>query len=100
MLKLIRPRAEFLIAVGYDPLFKGVKFLVNSDIDEFTSSVGMQRDAFEQFKVKLECVWTADKEVLGTGKSSKLTSNNFNATLSDSSKDELVDLFASVLDAT
>lgn len=100
ILKLIRPRAEFLMAVGYDPLFKGVKFLVNSDIDEFTSSVGVQKDAFEQFKVKLESVWISDKDVIGVGKSSKLNSNNLNATLSDSSKAELVDLFASVLDAT
>jgi len=85
-----------LIAVGYNPLFKGVNFLVHSNIDEFTSAVDLQKEAFEQFKMNLENMWSSENEsskadiISKKSLSSSVISPNVLAA-------EVVDLFESVL---
>jgi len=63
----IRPRAEFLRAVGLDPLINGLPFLVNAQPVDLSYTAGMQADVFAQFKVAFGDMWRRKKakEVAG-----------------------------------
>ena len=47
--KDIRPRAEFLIAFGMDPLFRGLSFLVSSSSKEIAAAVNVDKKVYEEF---------------------------------------------------
>lgn len=57
----IRPRAEFLRAVGVDPLINGLPFLVNAQPMDLSYTAGMQADVFAQFKVAFGDMWRKKK---------------------------------------
>jgi len=45
----VRPRAEFLRAIGIDPLFNGLVFLVSSTPEELSYSTGVKTETFSKF---------------------------------------------------
>ena len=47
--KHIRPRAEFLIAFGMDPLSNGLSFLVFSTKEEIAAAVNVNSEVFDEF---------------------------------------------------
>lgn len=57
----IRPRAEFLRALGLDPLINGLPFLVNAQSVDLSYTAGMQADVFAQFKAAFGDMWRKKK---------------------------------------
>ena len=57
----IRPRAEFLRALGVDPLVNGLHFLVNSPPAELSQAAGLAPDVFGQFKAAFLEMWKKKK---------------------------------------
>lgn len=53
----IRPRTEFLRAVGLDPLINGLPFLVTAQPADLSNAAGMSSDVFSQFKVAFGDMW-------------------------------------------
>lgn len=58
----IRPRAEFVRACGFDPLFKGVPFLITEKGSELSYSVGLKPEVYLGFKDKFAAMWHASEE--------------------------------------
>lgn len=53
----IRPRTEFLRALGVDPLVNGLHFLVNSPPADLSQAAGLAPDVFGQFKAAFMEMW-------------------------------------------
>lgn len=58
----IRPRAEFIRACGFEPLFKGLPFLLLEDGGELSYSVGLKPEVYIGFKEKFSTMWQASEE--------------------------------------
>lgn len=72
----IRPRAEFLRAVGVDPLLNGLPFLVNAQPVDLSYTAGMQADVFAQFKVAFGDMWRKKKIKERAAEADKTTPGN------------------------
>ena len=57
-----RPRAEFLRACGFQPLFKGLPFLLSAEGSDLSSAVELKPDVYFDFKEKFTAMWLASEE--------------------------------------
>jgi hypothetical protein len=58
----IRPRAEFVRACGFEPLFRGAPFLLTEKGSELSYSVGLKPEVYLGFKEKFMAMWHASEE--------------------------------------
>lgn len=57
----IRPRAEFLRALGIDPLGNGLSFLLTTSVSEFTKAAGVKSQLFNEFQLAYLERWKRKK---------------------------------------
>lgn len=82
--KHIIPRAEFVRALGKDPLMYGLSFLINSKDKDLVYSVGSSLDVYLQFKTVFGQKWMERKmSVQGIASSGKAILNKVSSLSSD-----------------